>query len=101
MRAFTSLLIAAALVVVATLGVFKQNVADGSSFASSEAQVRAALTAAPSISAKETSWRGPLLEMYRRRGFTPLWFSGVRPTQQAIELASELRRAAERGLRST
>ena len=101
MRAFTSLLFAAAILLVATVGIFKHEVADGSSFTGSEVQLRAALSAAPSISAKETSWRGALLAVYRQRGFAPLWFSAGRPSQQAIELASELRRAEERGLRST
>jgi murein L,D-transpeptidase YcbB/YkuD len=101
MRTFTSLLIASAIALVATVGIFKHDLAQGSSLANPEAELRAALAAAPAISVKETSWRGQLLDLYRQRGFTPLWFSGARPSQQAIELASELRRAAERGLRST
>jgi len=72
----------------------------GSSFGSPEVEVRAALAAAPQSSAKELAWHGPLFSLYRQRGFKPLWFSGVRPTQQAIELVAELRRAAQRGLRS-
>jgi L,D-transpeptidase YcbB len=101
MRAVTSLLIAFAILLLATIGIFKHDVAHGSSFANSEAELRALLTAAPSSSAKELSWRASLLDVYRQRGFTPLWFSGARPSHQAIELASELRGAEERGLRST
>src|SRR3569833_1104109 len=101
MRTFTSLLIPSVIALVATVGIFKHDLAEGSSFANPEAELRAALAAAPSISAKEASWRGPLLELYRQRGFTPLWFSGGHLSQQAFELTSELRRPAERGLRST
>ena len=101
MRALTSLGIALAMAFVATVGLFEHDLADGSSFADPEAELRAALTTAPAICAKELTWRGPLLELYRQRGWRPLWFSGTHPTHQALELATQLRHAAERGLRST
>lgn len=102
MRIFTPSSVALVALLVAAAGIPERDVAVGSSFGSPEADIRAALAAAPQGLAKEPSpqhdW---LLDLYRRRGFSPLWFSGARPTQQAIELVSELRRAAERGLRSS
>src|SRR5512135_220574 len=101
MRAFISPTIALLTLLVATTGAFRPDLAAASSFDSPEAEVRAALTAPPQGLPEELPWRGSLLELYRQRGFTPLWFSGVHPTRQAIELTSELRRAEERGLRSS
>lgn len=80
MRTRTSLLIGLTLLVTIA-GLFEPGLAEGSSFANPEAGVRAALTAAPSSYAKELSWRGPMLELYRQRGFSPLWFSGSHQTR--------------------
>jgi L,D-transpeptidase YcbB len=70
----------------------------------SETAIRAALTStagAETETSDERRWRADLLEVYKSRSFAPLWLDGGRPTAQALAALSELRRAQERGLRSS
>jgi murein L,D-transpeptidase YcbB/YkuD len=69
-----------------------------------ETAIRTALTATAHVESQtsdEELWREDLLEVYKSRSFAPLWFTGVHPTRQTLAVLSELRRAEERGLRSS
>jgi murein L,D-transpeptidase YcbB/YkuD len=69
-----------------------------------ETVIRSALTATArpeSQTSDEQRWRTDLLEDYKARSFAPLWLSNGQPTSQAVAVLSELRRAEDRGLRSS